>query len=58
MRYMDIIIVPVYCVVPSIFYSSLQDPNVKVIRELRAEVQRLKCVITSGGLVSTCLHMV
>lgn len=36
------------------FYSSLQDPNVKLIRELRTEIQRLKCVITSGGLVSTC----
>ena len=43
-----------YCDVSSIpFYTSLQDPNVKLIRELRAEIQRLKCVITSGGLVST-----
>lgn len=30
-----------------------QDSNVKVIRELRTEIQRLKAIIASGDLVST-----
>ncbi len=30
---------------------SLQDPNVKLIRDLRAEIQRLKTVVVSGDLV-------
>lgn len=36
----------------SLTLSLLQDPNVKLIRELRAEIRRLKAIITSGRLVS------
>ena len=31
-----------------------QDSNVKVIRELRTEIQRLKSIIASGDLVRIC----
>ena len=36
-------------------YSVPQDPNVKLIRELRSEIRRLKGIITAGGLVSSSM---
>ena len=37
-------------------YSVPQDPNVKLIRELRSEIRRLKGIITAGGLVSSSMR--
>jgi len=31
-----------------------EDPNVKLIREMRTEIQRLKSIIASGNVVRLC----
>ncbi len=45
-------------VVNSLLVPVPQDPHVKEIRELRAEIQRLKSVISTGSVVSLCLNRV
>ena len=45
------------CQTKVILCTYLQDPNVRLIRELKAEIQRLKAIITASNLVSLSLAM-
>lgn len=46
------------CQTRVILCTHLQDPNVRLIRELKAEIQRLKAIITASNLVSLSLVII